>query len=67
MYLPKAAGNIQVQVRNTTGLFVLNESKGGRSAGIYTLQVLMYSVPTGNYILNIWLDEHLISEIILKR
>jgi hypothetical protein len=66
LYLPQATG-LQLQLRNTMGLAVLNLDKGSQTAGICSFQVDMSGLPVGNYILNIQLDEKLISEIIMKR
>jgi hypothetical protein len=67
MYLPKSAHTIRIQVRSTMGLPVLDENKGAHPEGIYRFQVDMTWVPVGNYVLDMWLDEHLVSEILMKR
>jgi hypothetical protein len=66
MYLPQAA-NVQVQVRNSMGIIVLGINKGYQPAGTYNFQLDLYTVPTGNYILDIWLNDRLINEVIMKR
>jgi hypothetical protein len=66
IYLSRPA-NIRVEIRNQSGLLVLNENKGYHPAGICNLQLTLYSLPVGNYILDIGLDEKLISGIIMKR
>jgi hypothetical protein len=66
IYLPKTA-NIRIQLRSTMGLVVLDENKGMHPIGICNFQLNATAVPIGNYVLDIWLDDHLISEIIMKR
>ena len=66
MYLPKSA-NIRIELRSTIGLVLLNENKGFHPEGICNFQFDMITAPIGSYILDVWLDEKLISEIILKR
>jgi hypothetical protein len=67
MYLPKNAHTIRIQLRSTMGLPVLDENKGARPEGTYSFQLDMTRVSVGNYVLDMWLDDHLVSEIILKR
>ncbi|MDR3056738.1 MAG: T9SS C-terminal target domain-containing protein [Prevotella sp.] len=66
LYLPKPA-TIQAQLRSTMGTVAVDVNKGYHPAGIYHFQLDAFNLPVGNYILNIWLDEKLISEIIMKR
>ena len=66
IYLPRPA-NIRVQLRNSMGLIVKDEVKGSFPTGVCSFQVETYSLTLGNYILDIWLNEKLISEIIMKR
>jgi hypothetical protein len=67
MYLPKNANTIRIQLRSTMGLIVSDKNLGARPEGTYSFQVDMWTVPVGNYVLDIWLDDHLISEILMKR
>ena len=67
MYLPKNASQVQVQLRNTMGSIVSDKNLGFLPEGIHTFQLDTWSLPVNNYILDIWLDEKLISEIIMKR
>ena len=67
LYLPRPADNIRMQLRNTMGLVIIDEKKGSYPEGICHFQLPVYSLPVDNYILNIWLNEKLINEIILKR
>ena len=66
IFLPRPA-NIRVQLRSTMGAIISDKVKGYYPSGICRLQVDTHSLSTGNYILDIWLNEKLISEIILKR
>lgn len=65
MYLPKPA-NIRVQLRNVTGIIELEENKGSYPKGTCRFQLDVMRIPTGSYILNILLEDKLISEIIMK-
>lgn len=67
LYLPKAAGNIKVQLRSTLGNVMVEQNRGAYPAGTCPFTIDTYMLATGNYILDIWLDEKLISEIIMKR
>jgi hypothetical protein len=67
LYLPKPVNNIPVQMRSTMGAIVLDKKQGYHQAGIYNFQLDLGNVPIGNYILDIWLDDHLISYTIMKR
>jgi hypothetical protein len=49
------------------GLIILDEQKGMYPAGFSHFQVNLSAVPVGNYILDVRLNEKLISEIIMKR
>jgi hypothetical protein len=49
------------------GLLAVDVNKGYHPAGTYSFQLDAFNLATGNYILDIWLDDHLISEIIMKR
>jgi hypothetical protein len=66
LYLPKAA-NVHIQLRSNMGLIVLDEQKGIYPVGLSSFQFNLSAAPVGNYILDMWLDEKLISKIILKR
>ncbi|MDR2057038.1 MAG: T9SS type A sorting domain-containing protein [Dysgonamonadaceae bacterium] len=67
IYLPKNAQGVLLQLRNTMGLIVLDQNLGAYPEGMHSFQVDTWNLPVGNYILDIWLDEKLISEIIMKR
>ena len=67
IYLPKQADNVHVQLRSTMGLLVTDKNYGSYPEGTHALRVDVWTVPMGNYILEISLDDKLISEIIMKR
>jgi len=66
LFLPKSA-NVHVQVRNNMGLILLDEQKGNFPQGFCNFQFNLSTISVGNYILDVWLDEKLISEVIMKR
>ena len=66
LYLPRAT-TVRVQVRSTMGIIYLDESKGVWQEGTGSFYLNLVSAPIGNYILDIWLDDYLISDIIMKR
>jgi len=67
MYLPKNANQVRAQMRNTMGSIISDKHLGPHSEGICNFQMDLSGLSLGNYILDIWLDDHLISEIIMKR
>ncbi|MDR1371486.1 MAG: hypothetical protein LBJ72_15400 [Dysgonamonadaceae bacterium] len=66
LYLPKTA-DIRIQLRSSMGLIVLDERKGSYPAGFCSFQLNVSTIPIGNYIFDVWLNEKLIGEIIMKR
>jgi hypothetical protein len=66
IYLPKPT-DIRIQVRNVVGIMELDENKGYYPKGTCSFRLNLMRIPIGNYILNIQLDEKLISEIIMKK
>jgi hypothetical protein len=66
LYLPREA-NIRAQLRNTMGLIFTDTDKGYHRQGTCNFQIDVSMLPVDNYILNIWLNDYLISEIIMKR
>jgi hypothetical protein len=66
LYLPQPA-TIHVQLRSTMGMIALDSNKGYHSEGTCSFQLDTYTLPVGNYILDIRLNEKLISEVIMKR
>ena len=67
LYLPKNANQVHAQLRNTMGMIYQNVNKGYQPEGVCNFQMDLSGLTLGNYILDIWLDDHLISEIIMKR
>jgi hypothetical protein len=66
MYLPKPA-TIRLQLRNTMGLIELDKNYGYYLEGICRFQLDMWSMPIGNYVLDMWLNDYMVSQIIMKR
>lgn len=66
LYLPKDA-EIKIQIRNPMGLLEVNENKGFYSEGICHFTIPFHHLAVGNYVLDIQLNEKVISEIIMKR
>jgi hypothetical protein len=66
LYLPKPA-TIRVQLRSTMGLVAIDVNQGSHPTGTYSFQLDAFNLAVGNYILDIWLNEKLISELIMKR
>jgi hypothetical protein len=67
IYLPKRADNIHIQLRSTMGLLVSDQNYGSYPEGTHSFRVDAWTLPVGNYILEINLGDKLISEIIMKR
>jgi hypothetical protein len=66
LYLPRPA-TVRVQVRNTIGNVLIDKNQGSYPVGICNFQLSLQGLQTNNYILDIWLNEKLISETIMKR
>jgi hypothetical protein len=67
IYLPKRADNIHIQLRSTMGLLVSENNYGSYPEGTHAFRVDAWTLPVGNYLLEINLGDKLISEIIMKR
>lgn len=67
LYLPKQVGNICIQVRNTMGTIELEHRYGSYTEGTCYFNINVSNLLVNNYILDIWLDDKLINEIIMKR
>jgi len=66
MYLPQRA-EIRIQVHNTQGLIYINKNLGIYPEGEHSLQLDVSALPVNNYILDIRLNEHMESLILMKR
>ncbi|MDR1369134.1 MAG: T9SS C-terminal target domain-containing protein [Dysgonamonadaceae bacterium] len=67
LYLPRPA-TVRIQLRTTMGLIVKEENRGLVQAGEICHSLLdVYTLPVNDYILDIWLDDYLINQVILKR
>ncbi len=67
IYMPKTAEEVRMQLTDRLGRPVWSENYGRWTEGIHTIQVFMMPFMVGEYVLNMWFDEHLIGEKILKR
>jgi hypothetical protein len=67
MYLPKPANRIRMQLTDRMGRVAWAKEYGSRQQGIHTEQIYMYPFVTGEYILNIWFDDYMIGEKIIKK
>ena len=66
IYLPKT-GHVQMQLVNRPGLVVWTKDFGTRTEGIHETSVFMGGFPIGEYVLNMWFDDYMIGEIIIKK
>jgi hypothetical protein len=64
--LPRPAG-LRMQLRTTAGTLYKSQDMGYFREGDCVLHSSVASLPVGNYILDIWLDDKLVSEKIMKR
>ncbi len=67
IYLPKPANKIRIQLSDRQGRLMLEEDWGSQPEGILTRQIYMGQCPKSEYVLNIRLDDYILSEKILKR
>jgi hypothetical protein len=68
IYLPRAVNNLQVKLSNQSGLVLLDSRKGSFPEGISNFTINISSFPTGNYVIDFWLDGYLIhGSVIMKR
>jgi hypothetical protein len=61
------SAHIRMQMRTSTGMLYKSQDMGFFKEGACILHSNVANLPVGNYVLDIWLDEKLISEIIMKR
>ena len=67
LYLPRPA-TVRIQLRSTMGVILREENRGTVQAGeIFRSLLDVYTLPVNDYILDIWLDDYLINQVILKR
>lgn len=66
MYLPQAA-NVLVHLNSLQGMPLLKKQLFNQPKGIIRFQLDMTSYTRGNYILDIWLNDHLVNEKIMKK
>ena len=67
IFLPIEA-KIKIQVRSVINKSVyINEKPGKHAAGTHGFQFNVSHLPPGHYLLNIWADNYLLDEVILKQ
>jgi hypothetical protein len=66
LYLPQSA-TVRIQIRNTMGTILIDKNQGNYPVGICNFSLNLGNLQTNNYILDIWLNEKLISGTIIKR
>jgi len=67
IFLPIEA-KIKIQVRSVINKSVyINENPGKHAAGTHGFQFNVSHLPPGHYLLNIWADNYLLDEVILKQ
>ncbi len=67
MYLPKSANKIRIQLSDRQGRLMIEEDWGSQAEGILTRQIYMGQYPRSEYVVNIWMDDYMLSEKVLKR
>jgi hypothetical protein len=65
--LPVSVHNVRLEIHNTAGQPVLAEDKGAFPVGDCNFQLNLSSLPVKDYLLNIRLDDYVVSELIMKR
>lgn len=65
MYLPREA-NVVVLLTSSQGMPVQKKQYPTQPEGLFHFQLDLVSYTAGNYVLDIWLNDHLVSENILK-
>ncbi|GHU70086.1 hypothetical protein FACS189413_09950 [Bacteroidia bacterium] len=66
MYLPQTA-EIRMQIHTTQGFVYTNENFGFYPEGEHKIQLNVSDLPIDNYVLDLWLNEHLVSLVLMKR
>jgi hypothetical protein len=68
IYLPRPCNQVILQISNQSGLPMLNQNRGGFPEGISNFSLNLSALPTGNYVLDFWLDGYLVhGSVIMKR
>ena len=65
VFMPKS-GRVRMQLTSRPGLTVWKKDFGTWQQGIQTASVFMSAFPVGEYVLNIWFDEYMVGNIVLK-
>ena len=66
MFLPLGA-EIHIQVHTTQGFTYINQDLGFYPEGEHRISLDVSALPTDNYVLDVWLNEHLLSLVLMKR
>jgi hypothetical protein len=66
MYLPLGA-DIRMQVHTTQGFIYINKDFGFYPEGEHSISLNVSSLPIDNYVLDLWLNEHIVSLVLMKR
>ena len=66
IYMPKP-GHVQMQLTSRPGLIVWTKDFGIWPEGIHATSIFMGGFPLGEYVLNMWFDDYMIGEIIIKK
>jgi len=66
VYMPKQ-GQVRMQLTDRLGRLVWDKNYGKWQVGINTTQIFMSPYNTGEYVLNMWFDEYLVGEKVLKK
>ena len=66
IFMPKA-GQVKMQLVSRMGLPVWSQNFGKWPEGIHSVSVYMGAFSSGDYVLDMWFDDYLIGEKILKR
>ena len=66
IYMPKQ-GEVRMLLTDRIGSPVWKMGFGVRETGIHTSQIPMYPFAPGGYVLNMWFDEYMVGEKIIKK
>ncbi len=66
VFMPRT-GHVKMQLVSRMGLTVWSEDFGVWPAGVHAAPVFMSAFPVGDYVLNMWFDDYLVGEKIVKR
>ena len=67
VYMPKQAKQVRMQLTDRVGCLVWSKNFGQWPAGVNTTQIFMSPYTIGEYVLNMWFDDFMVGEKILKK